>query len=318
VLLDVEHHFAFEYDDYISESFLEVRVEPKTTADQTVHGFALAVGPPTRVSRFRDWNDNVVHHFNITRFHRQIEVRSRSVVSTHPEAPALETITNGLPLGEIPYTLHDFLPFGGPVRVTPLLRKFHRAVARPPGARLGETVAALGVHLHQHFSYQKEVTRYDSTTEDFLRIGAGVCQDFAHLMLAMLRLSAIPCRYVSGYLHVDSPHSEPAQSHAWIEFHAPDHGWVSFDPTHNRPPDSRYVVVGHGRHYADVPPNKGIYRGNARETLRAAVTTRVTTQRTTAMQEGVESIDLPVLKEAPARQRDYDAIAGEAAAQQQQ
>jgi transglutaminase-like putative cysteine protease len=319
VLLNVEHHFAFEYADYISESFLEVRVQPKTTADQTVHGFVLAVGPPTRVSRFRDWNDNLVHHFNINRFHRKIEVLSRSVVSTHPGGQALETVADTLPLAEIPYTLHDFLQFGGPVRLTPLLRRFHRAVARPAGPRLGEAVAALGAHLHQGFSYQKEVTRYDSTTEDFLKIGAGVCQDFAHLMLAMLRLSGIPCRYVSGYLHVDSPRAEPAQSHAWIEFHAPAHGWVPFDPTHNRAPDARYVVVGHGRHYADVPPNKGIYRGNARETLHAEVKTRVTTLETSsALQEGVETIDLPVLKEAPARQRDYDIIAAEAAGQQQQ
>ena len=101
---------------------------------------------------------------------------------------------------------------------------------------------------------------HDSTTEDFLKIGGGVCQDFAHLMLALLRLRQVPCRYVSGYLHVERKKREPSQSHAWVEFHSPTAGWVPFDPAHNRPVDDRYVVAGHGRHYDDVPPNKGIPR----------------------------------------------------------
>ena len=101
---------------------------------------------------------------------------------------------------------------------------------------------------------------HDSTTEDFLKIDGGVCQDFAHLMLALLRLRQVPCRYVSGYLHVERKKREPSQSHAWVEFHSPTAGWVPFDPAHNRPVDDRYVVAGHGRHYDDVPPNKGIPR----------------------------------------------------------
>ena len=102
-----------------------------------------------------------------------------------------------------------------------------------------------------------------------------MCQDFAHLMLALLRLRQVPCRYVSGYLHVERKKREPSQSHAWVEFHSPTAGWVPFDPAHNRPVDDRYVVVGHGRHYDDVPPNKGIYRGIAKETLKAEVVTEV-------------------------------------------
>ena len=121
------------------------------------------------------------------------------------------------------------------------------------------------------------MTEYDSTTEDFLKIRAGVCQDFAHLMLGLLRQSQIPCRYVSGYLHVERQSQEVSQSHAWIEFWAPSHGWIPFDPTHDRAIDERYVVVGHGRHYDDVPPNKGIFRGTAREALRAEVHTQQST-----------------------------------------
>ena len=87
MLLDVEHRFAFGYDAYISESFLELRVQPKTTSEQTVSSFVLAVGPPTRVHRYVDWNDNVTHHFTITRFHDRIEVVSDSLVGSNPAYP---------------------------------------------------------------------------------------------------------------------------------------------------------------------------------------------------------------------------------------
>jgi transglutaminase-like putative cysteine protease len=164
------------------------------------------------------------------------------------------------------------------------------------------------------------VTKYDSTTEDFLKIGAGVCQDFAHLMLGMLRLSGIPCRYVSGYLHVERKRREASQSHAWVEVYAPSAGWIPFDPTHNRMLDESYVVVGHGRHYDDVPPNRGIYRGVARETLRAEVHTQLTTAKAVRLSDDVRPIDLQVFAAAPARRSAVvmGAPADEQSQQQQQ
>jgi len=310
--LDVEHRLAFAYDGYIRESFLELRVQPKTTAHQTVGSFVLAVGPPTRVARYTDWNGNLVHHFGVTRYHDRIEVLSRSAVSTHPPAGTTPAI-------ELPHRLHDFLQFGGPVRLSPALRKFQRSLTVPRGARPGDRVKAISGQIGRHFTYQKDVTRYDSSTDDFLKLGAGVCQDFAHLMLAVLRGLGIPCRYVSGYLHVDAKGDAPSQSHAWVEFYSPGDGWVAFDPTHDREVDERYVVVGHGRHYDDVPPNRGIFRGTAREVLTAEVRTRATGERPLlGAPEAIQLIDLPVFKEIPERRRDYDIVAAEAAAQQQQ
>jgi len=318
--LEVEHAFAFEYDGYISESFLELRVQPKTTPTQTVLSFTLAVGPRARVYRYVDWNDNVTHHFTITKFHDRIEVTATSLVETRPAPVALADLGPPAGAGEVPYPLLDYLAFDGPVRLTPALRAAHGALAVPRGAPLDEQVLAMGRALRGRFEYQKDVTRYDSTTEDFLKLGQGVCQDFAHLMLGWLRLSGIPCRYVSGYLHVDYRKREPSQSHAWVEFHAPSAGWVAFDPTHGRPVDERYVVVAHGRHYDDVPPNKGIYRGTARETLAAEVYTRlVTGTAIPRLSEDVRAIDLKVFAAAPAR-RPAPAVpsAAEEQAQQQQ
>jgi transglutaminase-like putative cysteine protease len=262
-----------------------------------------------------------VHHFTIVHFHDRIEVVARSAVTTHSTAPALDSVTDGRPFPEAPYPLLDFLAFDGPVRPGAALRKFAQSVPAPATATLGEQVRACGRHIREHFTYKKNVTRYDSTTDDFLTVGAGVCQDFTHLMLGLLRLRQIPCRYVSGYLHVAPRDGEAAQSHAWVEFYSPSSGWVPFDPTHNREVDDHYVVVGHGRHYDDVPPNKGIYRGNADETLRTEVRTQESSPKDiSALHEEMEQIDVPVFQEIPERRRDRLKQAAEeiAALEQQQ
>lgn len=305
MFLEIEHTLSLGYDAYIRESFLELRMQPKSTADQTLQSFVLAVGPPTKIARYRDWNGNAVHHFTIVHFHDRIEVVARSAVSTHPAASGLGAVTDARPLPEPSYPLLDFLAFDGPVRSSSALRKFSQGVAAAPTAPLGHIVAACGRHIQDHFTYRKNVTRYDSTTDEFLGLGAGVCQDFTHLMLGLLRLRQVPCRYVSGYLHVGAPDGEAAQSHAWVEFHAPSAGWVPFDPTHNREVDDRYVVVGHGRHYDDVPPNRGIYRGNAHEVLRSEVRTQESSPKDiSALHEEMEQIDVPVYQEVPERRGD--------------
>jgi transglutaminase-like putative cysteine protease len=306
MFLEIEHRLSFAYDAYIRESFLELRMQPKTTPHQNLSSFVLAVGPPTKVSRYRDWNDNTVHHFTIVSFHDRIEVGARSFVHTAPMGPGLAAATDRPGAGpEPPYALFDFLQFGGPVRNSAALRTFAHDAAVPADATLGEQVAAYGQHIAAHLTYRKHVTRYDSTTDDVLQVQGGVCQDFTHLMLGVLRLRQIPCRYVSGYLHVEAEEGEVAQSHAWIELHSSVAGWIPFDPTHNREIDERYVVVGHGRHYDDVPPNKGIYRGNADEALEAQVVTRLSIPKAiSALYEEMEHIDVPVYPEIPERRRD--------------
>ncbi len=318
MFLEIEHRLSFRYDAFIRESFLELRMQPKTTPHQALSSFVLAVGPPTKVSRYRDWNGNVVHHFTIVNFHNRIEVNARSLVSTQPPTGGLAAADRG-PIPEPPYPLLDFLEFGGPVRDSGALRTFSEAASIPPGAALGEQVAGLGRHIREHFEYRKNITRYDSTTDDFLHLGAGVCQDFTHLMLALLRIRRIPCRYVSGYLHVQPDDGQAAQSHAWVEFDSPGTGWIPFDPTHNRAIDERYVVVGHGRHYDDVPPNKGIYRGNAVESLEAQVFTRPSEQKAiSTLYEEMEHIDVPVFPEIADRRHDRNIVVEDEAAHQQQ
>ena len=302
MLIEIEHALRFEYDDFIHESFMELRVEPLTDGRQTLRSFYLAVGPPARVGRYTDWNGNLVHHFGVTDYHERIEVLVRSAVETEPSDVDLSALSdspseagsNGLG------PLLDFVVLGGAVERSAELEALAASIPVSDQATLGEQILGIGNQLFERFEYRRGVTDYRSTTQHILDEGGGVCQDFAHLMLGVLRLRRIPCRYVSGYLHVERGGDEPSQSHAWIEAYVPSRGWVAFDPTHDQVPDERYVVVARGRDYDDVPPNRGVYRGMAAETLQASVATRISPPKDVAsLQEEMGQLDVPVFREQP-------------------
>jgi transglutaminase-like putative cysteine protease len=316
-LLDIEHHLVFEYEDFIHESWMELRVEPRSSVHQTVHSFYLAVGPPSTVERYTDWNENYVHHFGVPDFHERIQVVTRSLVDVHPQhVPLAELVEPPTPPAG---PLLDFVGFGGPVVRSAALEELAQRVGVAADAPLGEQVAALSRALLERVRYVPGVTNYGSDSDHALAEGSGVCQDFAHLMLGLLRLRGVPCRYVSGYLHVSREEPEPSQSHAWVEVYSLKHGWVAFDPTHDRSPDGAYVAVGRGRHYDDTPPNRGIYRGDARETLRAEVHTQHSAQRdVVGLHEQVETIDVPVYREIPARRERRGSVGQDGPHQQQQ
>lgn len=296
MFLDVEHLMHFRYSGFIHQSWLEVRVEPRTSSGQTVHSFYLAVGPPAPVARYLDWNSNVVHHFGVPDYHDRIEVMARSLVEVHP----VEIELAGLGPVAAAGPLLDFTRFGGPVRRSAPLEALEREIDVPATAPIAEQLAAIGALLRERFRYESGVTHYRSTTDHFLEERSGVCQDFAHLMLGLLRLRGQACRYVSGYLHVGQSDGAPSQSHAWVEVFAGAPGWAAFDPTHGCVPGERYVSVARGRHYDDVPPNRGIYRGDASESLAVEVHTRPSGRRQVAeLQQLIGEIDVPVYRELP-------------------
>ena len=135
------------------------------------------------------------------------------------------------------------------------------------------------------------MTDASSPIDDVLAHGKGVCQDFAHLMIAMLRSFGVPARYVSGYIH--RPNKE-SQSHAWCEVWLPDLGWVGFDPTNDCPANEHFVKVAIGRDFTDVPPNKGIYRGQGQETISVRVETRQLERLPSlSWQEQLPPLDVP-------------------------
>lgn len=273
MILEIQHETRFTYREPVTEAVAEVRLEPASDHDQSCHSFHLSVGPSAAVYRFNDGFGNRVHHFNVLAAHQEVRILSASVVETRPRLldPRTSPATFPSDPGAFGLDVLDFLQFRGPVRPTPLLDPVLDALRPRPGTPLAALVIATSHYIHEHFDYARDVTLATSPIDDVLAHGKGVCQDFTHLMIAILRSFDVPARYVSGYIHRENAES---QSHAWCEAWLPGPGWVGFDPTNDRGVDGRFVKVAVGRDFTDVPPNKGVYRGLAEQSISVRVETR--------------------------------------------
>jgi transglutaminase-like putative cysteine protease len=273
MILEVQHETRLEYSEPVTESVTEVRMEPVSDFHQSCRSFHLVVSPPTQMFRYQDGFANRVHHFNLLASHLQVHILAASLVETHPRAQDLLSSEATFPLDRNCADLSalDYLKFRGPVRSTPLLTPILESLRPRDGMPLAHLIAEVAHYIHSHFEYARDVTVSTSPIDDVLEQGKGVCQDFTHLMIAILRSFGIPARYVSGYLH--RPNKE-SQSHAWCEVWLPDLGWTGIDPTNDLVVNDHFVKVATGRDYSDIPPNKGIFRGQAQETISVRVETR--------------------------------------------
>jgi transglutaminase-like putative cysteine protease len=273
MILEIQHETRLEYAAPVTEDFTEVRMEPRSDADQSCRTFHLKVSPPAEVPSFRDGFGNRVHHFNLLAPHAHVTVLAASVIETHPQIAEPRAGPGLYPVdpAAVPIDAVGFLAFRGPVRQTPLLDPVLDALRPSPEENLGRLVGRVSAFIKAKFEYAPDVTHASSPVDDVLRQGKGVCQDFAHLMIAVLRSFGVPARYVSGYIHRPGQES---QSHAWAEAWLPEVGWVAMDPTHDRLLTDDLVKVAIGRDFTDVPPNKGVYRGNAAQTISVRVETR--------------------------------------------
>jgi len=276
MLYSIVHTTELSYTSRISESVIELRVAPRSDELQTLRGFGLAVGPAAAVFEHVDWLGNRVHHFSIVDFHDRLVIEAQSAVEVRPRTqPPVEAPDelSGLPDD---YRLEDFRAFGGPVDRCDELGALARRLELERSGRVGVALERVMRRLGQGLSYKKGVTTSASAVSEVVRKGAGVCQDFTHVAIALLRGLRIPSRYVSGYLHREGV--SELETHAWLEAFVPSLGWVGIDPTHGEPAGEGHVAVGVGRSYADVPPNRGIFRGDAGESIRARVEMKAVTE----------------------------------------
>jgi transglutaminase-like putative cysteine protease len=295
----------------------EVRMEPASDEDQSCLSFRLTVSPPAELFRYQDGFGNHVHHFNLLPPHEQVHVLAAGVVETHPRPrdPFASPATHPLGPEALDLGVFDFLAFRGPVRRAPALGEVLEAVRPRPGTRLAQVVADAAHFIYGHFEYARDVTLASSPIDDVLEKGKGVCQDFAHLMIAVLRAFGVPARYVSGYIH--RPNKE-SQSHAWCEAWLPGLGWFGIDPTNDRAADDHFIKVAVGRDFTDVPPNKGVWvcRAPTEETISVRVETRELDRLPSlSWQEQLPPLNMPLT--AIARQTRSDFAAEEDAQQQQ-
>jgi transglutaminase-like putative cysteine protease len=243
---------------------MELRLRPRDGAGQRCLSYDLRVFPPAPVRSYNDSFGNTVETYNQRRAHREILVEARSLVETTSTGAIVDQPTRG--------ERFMMLRLAGPVEDLPEVR----ALARELGGSdepepTVELLARLAHGVHERFTYQPNVTNVDSTVGDLFRLGRGVCQDFAHLWLAVCRVLGIPARYVSGYIYPGELRGGQA-SHAWGEAWIEGVGWLGFDPTNWADATGgrigeQHVAVAVGRDYRDVPPTRGVYRGSAQETL---------------------------------------------------
>ncbi len=315
MILEVQHETRFEFTEPVKELLTEVRMEPASDADQSCHSYHLEVTPATGVFRYQDGFGNRVHHFNLLAPQHGLRILSASIVETHPKPRdlAASRCTHPLDPEGLPLEALDFIKLGGPVRPTPRLAPVLDALRPQPGTRVVDLVQGVADYIRAHFEYARDVTLSTSPIDDVLRQGKGVCQDFTHLMLAVLRSLGVPARYVSGYLHRDG---EESQSHAWCEVWVPDLGWLGIDPTNDCWVNDHFVRVAVGRDFSDVPPNRGVYRGRARESIFVRVATR-TLERVPSLswQEQLPPLTVPLTEIIP---RPRPEAAQEEDSQQQQ
>jgi transglutaminase-like putative cysteine protease len=250
---------------------MEVRMQPRTEGFQRCLDFRLSVTPPTTVLLYQDFLGNIVHHFDIPGEHRRLNVIADSQVEIRP-LPALPDSLPPAAWTQLDRTEYDMLVPSHFAHTTPLLEALAQELdVQRRDDPLG-LLRELTARLYDAFEYAPESTAVDSPIDDALRHRKGVCQDFTHIMIALVRPLGIPCRYVSGYLyHNNGIRSAPDASHAWVETLLPDLGWVGFDPTNNLMAGERHIRVALGRDYADVPPTRGVFKGNADTELSVAV-----------------------------------------------
>jgi transglutaminase-like putative cysteine protease len=277
MLIQVTHHTELTYSDMISESVMELRVAPRQEMYQHRLSFDLAIGPPTGVTSYFDWLGNMVHHFTINGFHDRIRIQASSVVETDRKIVDLMQVKDRWPVTPPDdYTLYDYLHFGGPIIDCPELRALVDGLKFRQGTPLGELAIRTLAYVNEHFLYEKGATTAASPITEVLNHGKGVCQDFTHLFIGIGRALGVPARYVSGLIHPEDQTIRGAtQTHAWCEWLFPSVGWVALDPTNRQQADNHFITVGHGRDFRDVPPNRGVYRGKADETIDVRVESEI-------------------------------------------
>lgn len=278
-------HFAirflteYRYDTPVTDNLNALRVRPATTSTQRCDEFHTRIEPEARVSRHLDYFGTEVIEFGIPTAHEQltIDMRARVVTSLAPDPPegSWESLASPAYIdaaGEFALPWQDQPEIAG-------LQDLHEALEADSPL---ETLELLCELIPDRFEYRPGATYVGSSIADLLELGAGVCQDFVHLSLVLLRRRGIAARYVSGYLWAapedHGTDSVEVDTHAWLEALLPGtdgHGepvWVSADPTNRRLVDETHVKIGHGRFYSDVPPVKGLYMGGASSELDASVT----------------------------------------------
>lgn len=269
MIFRIRHTTHFKYEKPAYESHNEVRIAPRSSPNQRCLSFDVEVTPKAAVLAYDDSFKNRVHAISVHPPHEELSIVAISVVERlAPRAGTPLRVPFGEFLAEDAARSAEHFEFLNPSHYVPFsdrLRKFFWSARPAPTETVLEYTLRIVRYVRDQFEYEKDKTNAYSSVDDILSAGGGVCQDFAHLTIGLLRLAGVPARYVSGYLApragVDVDYGDQA-SHAWIEVLLPGTGWTGFDPTLRSRTSDHHIRVAVGRDYNDVPPLRGVYRSS--------------------------------------------------------
>jgi transglutaminase-like putative cysteine protease len=276
----VSHVTRYHYEEPVVQCVSEARLVPRNLPYQNVHGHWITVQPePASIEERIDYFGNTVTAFTVFHRHDSLTVRAEGIIEVDRPRVTLPGVawedvradfeSGKEPLVEASEFLHDS-PYVG---VSADLASYGLP-SFTSGQSLSAAVLDLSSRIHSDFEYQPKATSIDMPLGEVFHLRRGVCQDFAHVMIGVLRSLHLPARYVSGYLRSGDVFQGAEASHAWVATFIPGFGWLDIDPTNNVIPSNGHVTVAWGRDYGDVTPVKGISLGGGRQSVEVEVAVR--------------------------------------------
>jgi len=259
------------------ESQNEVRLMPLTDESQRCIEFKLRIDPPCKVFSY-DEPGGTVHYFGVRSAHPLLEIVAEALVETSLSNPfdglnLIEPDWHLYEAGAIRQANAEFLVESPYVPVNGEVRQIAETVRKNSNGAVSDFLRRLGTWIHDSLTYDPDATHVHTKLEEVLQLRAGVCQDFAHLMIGCCRSQGVPARYVSGYLFVGGSAGMRGEqaTHAWLECMLPSGKWLAIDPTNDLLVNDRYIAVHIGRDYTDVTPTRGVYIGTPAKSLDVSV-----------------------------------------------
>ena len=274
------HITRYWYSGPVSMCHTEVHLQPRPRKNQTILEFALDVSPtPDSVLTREDYFGNEVTFFSIAEPHRELIITSRCLAILEASAPpgldlspSWEQVREEASKRETAETFEagQFI-FESPSVLVGKRFAEYAAPSFAAGRPFLSAVEDLSRRIFTEFHYDRRATTIGTPVDEVLESRRGVCQDFAHVMIACLRSLKLPARYVSGYVRTGGDFAGEEASHAWVSVWCPVFGWQDFDPTNNVMPRGEHFTVAWGRDYSDVTPVKGVALGGGEQVISVSV-----------------------------------------------
>ena len=277
---EIRHTTDYRYEHPASEAYVEARLTPPERPGQRILAHEIVFDPAAPVSDYTDYFGNRTVFYSMVRRHEQLTVTNRLTVET--SEPVLSSAAMELTIGEarqifssVATDVFDYLRPTAAVPSGGQSAKWARRLLRCD-ASLRSGIEGLNEAIHHGFKYTKGATENWTPLAAIWKARAGVCQDFAHVMLAILRTAGLPARYVCGYIETDPPKDGrrlvgAVATHAWVEVMVPGMAWVALDPTNNQWCGERHVAVSCGRDFADATPLRGTFKGSGGQKMSVKV-----------------------------------------------